>query len=201
MALHTRTLAKAILRHCDKLERIVGAEVGVWRGHTSQHLFQRIPNLTLLMVDAWESGGDHQTMPKTDEDLIAGYEEAEQRTKEYRNRRVIFYQESQLASEVIADATLDFVFIDACHMYESVWQDIRLWAPKVRPGGLLCGHDYDGRGDQRHGWGVKRAVDEWAQQNNYQVTEKPGKLWFVELGDCIDGRLQTLRIRGPAEDR
>ena len=42
----------------------------------------------------------------------------------------------------ILDNCLDFVFIDASHDYQSVVQDIQAWLPKVKPGGILAGHDY-----------------------------------------------------------
>ena len=61
------------------------------------------------------------------------------------------------------DASLDLVFIDADHRYEQTSADVRAWLPKVKPGGILCGHDY--KRPWRHLWGhdrsgVKRAVDE-----------------------------------------
>jgi hypothetical protein len=63
-----------------------------------------------------------------------------------------------LSSEVVnqfEDESLDVVFIDLTHTYESVKQDIELWLPKVKKGGLLAGHDYE------NDWpGVVRAVDE-----------------------------------------
>jgi predicted O-methyltransferase YrrM len=37
---------------------------------------------------------------------------------------------------------LDAVFIDADHSYASVKEDIAAWIGKVRPGGVLAGHDY-----------------------------------------------------------
>jgi len=40
---------------------------------------------------------------------------------------------------------LDLVFIDALHDEAHVDEDIHLWAPKVRPGGVVCGHDYDNK--------------------------------------------------------
>ncbi len=53
-------------------------------------------------------------------------------------------------------ASLAFVFIDADHRYEPVAHDIAMWRDKIRPGGLIGGHDY--RMDE---WpGVVRAVDE-----------------------------------------
>lgn len=36
----------------------------------------------------------------------------------------------------------DLVFIDADHDYPAVKSDIELWRRHVRPGGVLCGHDY-----------------------------------------------------------
>jgi SAM-dependent methyltransferase len=36
----------------------------------------------------------------------------------------------------------DIVFVDASHEHESVRRDILAWKPHVRPGGILCGHDF-----------------------------------------------------------
>jgi predicted O-methyltransferase YrrM len=55
---------------------------------------------------------------------------------------------------------LDYVFIDGGHAYENVLEDIACWQPLVRPGGILCGHDYAMEQDGS-GWnGVARAVRE-----------------------------------------
>eukprot|EP01004_Peranema_trichophorum_P007733 NODE_6510_length_877_cov_32.895225_g5915_i0.p1 GENE.NODE_6510_length_877_cov_32.895225_g5915_i0~~NODE_6510_length_877_cov_32.895225_g5915_i0.p1 ORF type:complete len:259 (-),score=40.05 NODE_6510_length_877_cov_32.895225_g5915_i0:34-810(-) len=37
---------------------------------------------------------------------------------------------------------LDFAYVDAKHDYESALEDIELAWPKVRPGGIIAGHDY-----------------------------------------------------------
>jgi len=46
------------------------------------------------------------------------------------------------ASKLYADESLDFVFIDANHIYRAVMDDIMLWFPKVKKGGHIAGHDY-----------------------------------------------------------
>lgn len=52
--------------------------------------------------------------------------------------------------------TVDMVFIDGDHRYESVVKDIHKALSLLRKGGIICGHDYG-----FNTWpGVKRAVDE-----------------------------------------
>jgi len=55
--------------------------------------------------------------------------------------------------------SLDFVFIDTDHTYESMTKELEAWYPKIKPNGTLAGHDYD--------WvGVRKAVDEKFGKNN-----------------------------------
>lgn len=65
------------------------------------------------------------------------------------------------ATAKIPDYSLDFVYIDARHDYESVMEDLNAWQSKVRPGGVLAGHDYIDGHFSAGVFGVKRAVDEF----------------------------------------
>jgi len=38
--------------------------------------------------------------------------------------------------------SLDFVYLDAGHEHVDLKRDIDAWRPKVKPGGILAGHDY-----------------------------------------------------------
>ncbi len=51
--------------------------------------------------------------------------------------------DSVTASRLFADASIDWVHLDARHDYFSVKADIRAWLPKVKLGGWLSGDDYD----------------------------------------------------------
>ena len=62
---------------------------------------------------------------------------------------------SVTAASLYADRSLDFVYIDANHKYEAVLADLAAWVTKIRPGGVLGGHDYSPE------WpGVEKAVHE-----------------------------------------
>lgn len=70
---------------------------------------------------------------------------------------------SLAAAKSFDDGSLDMVFIDANHDYEAVKADIQAWLPKVKSGGIMCGHDY-GNVEAFLGHeafpGVRQAVDE-----------------------------------------
>lgn len=65
----------------------------------------------------------------------------EERLRPYSNVKILA-MESAEASRLVTDGALDFVYIDAIHTFRHVSRDIDLWLPKIRPGGLIGGHDY-----------------------------------------------------------
>jgi len=61
------------------------------------------------------------------------------------------------------DKEIDLLFIDGDHTYEGVKKDCELRLPKLKVGGCVLFHDYEGTA-----WpGVKKAVDEFT--NNYHL--------------------------------
>jgi len=49
--------------------------------------------------------------------------------------------DSMIAAKIFKDRSLDLVFIDGDHRYNSVIRDILHWLPKLRNDGILSGHD------------------------------------------------------------
>jgi hypothetical protein len=132
-----------------------GAEVGVWRGEFSELLCQANPALQLTCVDAWTPYPEYSSYRQPSKFAEA---EADARERLPKYACTIIKGFSLDAARRIPKGSLDFVYLDAAHHFDAVMQDIIAWAPKVRSGGIVSGHDYFP--EHRH-WGfrVMEAVD------------------------------------------
>jgi hypothetical protein len=181
-----------VLRHLDTERELKGAEIGVFDGQMSSCLLKNAPNLSLIMVDSWEGDGVayhpdgnydyHQSLPQTYQDSFR--RKAEQNVEFANGRTVVLPMRSIEAAKTVLDGTLDFVFIDADHSYEGCKSDIEAWLPKLKPTGLLCGHDYETTGFQ---FGVKQAVDEFVAKTNSKVELGDDFTWFIQSNGAENG--------------
>jgi predicted O-methyltransferase YrrM len=132
-------------------------EIGSWKGRSAVCMASAIrrsgKRIELTCVDTWRGSDEHQDMRVVRDDRL--YHEFLRNTAPLREYIRPLRLPSVAAAAEFADGSLDFVFIDAAHDYESVTADIRAWAPKVKPDGVLAGHDY-----QADWPGVVKAVEE-----------------------------------------
>ena len=145
-----------------------GAEIGVERGTTTQQLLTAFPNLHITAVDPWDIGGMYRYWPMKENEC-----EFKTRMKLFPNRVTVLKTDSVSAAGNILDGSLDFVFIDAQHDYETVLEDIKAWSPKVKDGGFVTGHDYSPNYP-----GVCSAVDEMYPHAEVDVFSS---VWWVNV--------------------
>jgi hypothetical protein len=81
---------------------------------------------------------------------------------------------SLAAAKQFEDASLDFVYLDACHEEASVAADIKAWLPKVKVGGVLCGHDFT-----REWFSVVRAVLEAQTKHDWDLQTRLPDWWVI----------------------
>jgi hypothetical protein len=165
-----------------------GAEIGVLRGQFAEILLDAWRGQKLYCVDPWrefprEEYQDRKNVPQAEQDRL--FAQTIERLRRFGPRAEILRRTSREAAPLFSDGQLDFVFIDAQHHYEAIREDIALWRPKIRRGGILAGHDYlDGTIDGCR-YGVRRAVREFASETRLRVVvsrrEPRFPSWFVVL--------------------
>ncbi|HCV99131.1 MAG TPA: hypothetical protein DGJ56_07530 [Verrucomicrobiales bacterium] len=170
-----------------------GAEVGVQHGEFSEYILTNWKGSTLFSIDAWQNFDEKSYIDiangSNDEQILI-YANTSVRLAPYGQRSIVWRMTSEQAALAMPDETLDFCYIDADHRYEAVKRDIEMWLPKVKPGGVICGHDYviDGEiynksdGSLIGLFGVKKAVTEFAEQYGWKVHvthEDDWPSWFA----------------------
>ena len=168
-----------------------GAEIGVKTGKFSEHLLSGWKGAQLISIDPWLSDDPEAYVDRSNvsqDEFERYFNETKERLSAFGTRSKIWRLTSVEGAERVADGSLDFVYIDARHDYESVKEDLNAWFSKVKPGGIFAGHDYvDGMLPQGD-FGVKSAVDEFFAERDIPVhgTEGPSAVeqfpsWVVEI--------------------
>lgn len=171
--------ARALISILKDRTHNIGAEIGVFEGDTSKRLLQALPSIALLIcVDVWEFNKDfaEATPNKKGRIFNANWHKTRRAFKKnvldaFPYRVSDLPLTSRMASELVQDGSLDFVFIDATHTYEHAKEDIKLWVPKVKIGGLISGDDFV----DKPGYGVKKAVRE--SFDTFSVIF--GRIWYT----------------------
>lgn len=131
---------------CNGLGFTKGAEIGVWRGAYSATFCEANPELHMLCVDPWEPHADwidtKNAMPREKAKAFMQQAYKDALAKLVPLNTTILKMYSVAAADMIPDGSLDFCYIDANHVLGAVTADLMAWAPKVRSGGWIGGHDF-----------------------------------------------------------
>jgi len=136
-------------------------EIGSWMGGSSEQLVKGILKYLVYKVAFYcidpfdeeyfkKTPGLQKKLKKYPVNVLEAFQE---RMKPYEEDYILLRDYSENAVNIFRYDTIDFLFIDGNHDYEFIKKDIDLYWPKIKAGGVMCGHDY-GK------YGVKKAVDE-----------------------------------------
>tara|TARA_R110001592_G_scaffold327122_1_gene608209 strand:- start:9562 stop:11001 length:1440 start_codon:yes stop_codon:yes gene_type:complete len=123
---------------------IKGIEIGCYEGVNATFLLETLPDLHLTGVDPYDAYIDWNGL---DVDYSQGEYKLVRESIEKVNQRFtrfnIVERTSDDAVVEFEDESVDFVFVDGLHTYEQTLQDCINYLPKVKSGGIICGHDYN----------------------------------------------------------
>lgn len=155
--------------HCSELATLIDLacgkdvlEIGSYRGLSAWGMAQTAHSL--WCVDTFKACTNGQRQ-ESDFQTLDAFLHAVSRyrnvrkfigTSEEANQQAHPIDKNTQGGAFIPHGQFDMIFIDANHTYESVKQDVEMWYPRVKGGGVFACHNY-GHGDFP---GVKQAVDE-----------------------------------------
>jgi hypothetical protein len=134
-----------LYRMARDMESIV--EVGVWKGRGTHALASGCKGI-VHSIESFKFAPTKEYAGFSERFLIpfAGEPSVEiEKAFNYNTRMLpnvdLIKKDSVPAAEQFEGNSIDMVWLDAGHDYESVMADIKAWLPKCKK--LLCGHDYD----------------------------------------------------------
>ena len=141
------------------------AEVGSFAGESAELFLMTRKVRHITCVDLWSDENNYGTTKS------APY--IGQAEKDFKERMSLYNPvmydvlktDSVEGASYFKDRSLDFVYIDADHIYKYVKADIEAWLPKVKIGGIIAGHDYKARVQT----GVKQAVHEIFGEPEFKI--------------------------------
>jgi len=159
------------------------AEIGTWTGATALAMAECLGSSggKIYCIDTFEGSGTDRTgeivglmggktllkecFTKNVEDLI--------------DHTIVPVEGESVETAAIWNIPLDVVLVDAGHTYHELKRDVVNWTPHIKPGGLLCGHDYCDEFPE-----VMRFADE-------NGCSHEGRLWWIRVPATQEVPCQT----------
>jgi predicted O-methyltransferase YrrM len=162
---HIRSLRVAIDRAAlmDWMPKhALAAEIGVAAGDFSAEILAHAEPQTLHLIDSWAHDERFLDLRETVAARFAA---------EVAGGQVVIDQGYSL--DVLAgfpDGYFDWVYLDTGHDFTTTYQELELCRTKVKPGGIIAGHDYvTGHWLGWYRYGVIEAVNTFCVQYNWEM--------------------------------
>lgn len=142
--------------------RAVCAEIGVDEGKFTSAILSATRPKRLHLIDMWAT---HDYNEAKFESVRSKF------SAEQASGTVSIHRKSSLDAAVeFQDGYFDWVYIDTTHAYALTAQELRAFAPKLKPGGLIAGHDYTmGNWPIALRYGVIEAVHEFCVEQDWEL--------------------------------
>jgi hypothetical protein len=156
------SLVESRLVMLDKLPKGMRCvEIGVAEGAFSAEMWKRLAPSVLTLVDPWEGNR-----------YSHGFELVNKRFSGHIKDGSVCLIKSLSVDYLKGCATgsVDFIYIDTNHTYETTIQELRLAGRVMAPGGYIAGHDYTvGNVVSPMVYGVVQAVSQFCVENDYRI--------------------------------
>jgi len=149
------TWASKLLDEITLEGQIIGVEVGLWKGDFASMMLDENRRLKWIAVDPYSEYG---ARPKNQAWWDGICKKVVSKMDRFGDRFTLIRKSSKEGVKDLPN-NVDFVFVDGNHDYKFVCEDVSLFEKKIRPGGIMSGHDYFFED-------IYKAVDEYAEEHN-----------------------------------
>lgn len=160
-------------------------EIGTHQGDFAREFLDRWHGQKLFCIDPWENTPGYERQAKylwNSESRIEDYKLAlfNLDTQIFMNRCTLITGSSPAVLSQTAFPPLDFVFVDGDHEEAGVYADLVAWWDRIKPGGIIAGHDIVMPGEPEPLW------DKEIQNAAFRFCEEKGvDLYFVPEKECL----------------
>jgi predicted O-methyltransferase YrrM len=119
-------------------------ELGCYVGESTEIFASSGKFSSISAIDPWEGNYDNKDFASR-ADMSEIEKAFDERMKGFDNIKKVKLKGND-AVDQFEDKSLDLVYIDACHTYKAVKNDIEKWLPKLKDSGFMAGHDIRMRG-------------------------------------------------------
>ena len=161
-------------------ENGIFVELGAYKGKSTSFIVTEIinknKNIKFYTVDTFQgdsgSKDENEINAYKQVDVSKMYEEFIINTNQLKEYYTTIIDYSHIAAKYFLDNSVDVIFIDAGHSFESVLADLKAWYPKMKNGSIMAGHDYNS-------WsGVKKAVLKFFNSTPDKIEND---CWFIKI--------------------
>lgn len=178
-----------------KGEPVVGVEIGVFKGENARSLMDNLNVEKIYLIDSYERLyiKSEEVVPSMMEEsefsaliekdpsfdgIVYNFERCYDIAKgnlgKFTDKASFVRKRSDNAVNDVPD-NIDFIYVDGNHDYEHVKQDIELYFPKLKKGGVMAGHDFTADYP-----GVARAVLEYSDANGLKIGGCSYDWWIIK---------------------
>ena len=151
-----------------------GVELGVFKGEFSKYILKIVKPKKLYLIDMWwqkfgifyPDWGDFTNYGKLK--TKEAYKEMTKNIRDFKEKCEILIGDDKELLLQFADEYFDWIYLDSSHYYEDTIVELDIIRKKIKPYGLITGHDWYSSPDHDH-YGVCKAVTEFCTKTSWKI--------------------------------
>lgn len=155
-------------------KELIGVEIGTYQGENAEYILDSLNIKKLYLIDPYSIYDEYKKEYNTwcGKDMEKTKSKAMRLLNVYNDKIVWLIKSSKDAVKEVPNE-LDFVYIDGNHEASYALEDMKLYYPKLKKGGLLAGHDM-------HYGGVINALVKFCYENELELNLRFPDWWIVK---------------------